>query len=131
MNFLENEELELTEQEAIRRAKLEKYIEKGIDPFGSKYDRDSWSEDLKLQYTGLTHEEVEEKNVEVKVAGRIMTLRDMGKVAFMHIQDKKGKIQIYLRKDVLGEETWEVFKLADIGDIVGIQGKFKTLLRKI
>ena len=90
---MENEELELTEQEAIRRAKLEKYIEKGIDPFGSKYDRDSWSEDVKAQYTGLTHEEVEEKNIEVKVAGRIMTLRDMGKVAFMHIQDKKGKIR--------------------------------------
>ena len=120
---MENEELELTEQEAIRRAKLEKYVEKGIDPFGSKFDRNSWSEDLKSEYTGLTHEELEEKNVEVKVAGRIMTLRDMGKVAFMHIQDKKGKIQIYLRKDTLGEETWEVFKLADIGDIVGIEGK--------
>ena len=120
---MENEELELTEQEAVRRAKLAKYIEKGIDPFGSKYDRDSWSEDLKTQYTGLTHEELEEKNVEVKVAGRIMTLRDMGKVAFMHIQDKKGKIQVYLRKDVLGDDTWELFKLADIGDIIGIQGK--------
>ena len=120
---MENEELELTEQEAVRRAKLAKYIEKGIDPFGSKYDRDSWSEDLKSQYTGLTHEELEEKNVQVKVAGRIMTLRDMGKVAFMHIQDKKGKIQIYLRKDALGEETWDLFKLADIGDIVGIQGR--------
>ena len=120
---MENEELELTEQEAIRRGKLPKYIEKGIDPFGSKYDRNAWSEDLKAEYTGLTHEEVEEKNVEVRVAGRIMTLRDMGKVAFMHIQDKKGKIQIYLRKDTLGDETWEVFKLADIGDIVGIEGK--------
>ena len=52
-----------------------------------------------------------------------MTLRDMGKVAFMHIQDKKGQMQAYLRKDVLGEETWEIFKLADIGDIVGIKGK--------
>jgi len=120
---MEELELDLTEQEAIRRAKLDKYKEKGIDPFGQKYDRDSWSEDLKVTYTGLTHEELEEKNVVVKVAGRIMTLRDMGKVAFMHIQDKKGKIQIYLRKDVLGEETWEVFKLADIGDIVGIKGQ--------
>ena len=120
---MENEQLDLTEQEAIRRAKLEKYIEKGIDPFGSKYDRDSWSQDLKDQYSGLTHEELEEKAIDVKVAGRIMTLRDMGKVAFMHIQDKKGKIQVYLRKDTLGDETWEVFKLADIGDIIGIQGR--------
>ena len=120
---MEEVELDLTEQEAIRRAKLDKYKEKGIDPFGQKYDRNAWSEDLKAQYTGLTHEELDEKNVVVKVAGRIMTLRDMGKVAFMHIQDKKGKIQIYLRKDTLGEETWEVFKLADIGDIVGIEGQ--------
>ena len=120
---MENEELDLTEQESIRRAKLDKYIEKGIDPFGQKFDIKNWSEDLKQEYSGLTHEELEEKAVEVAVAGRIMTLRDMGKVAFMHIQDKKGKIQIYLRKDVLGEETWEVFKLADIGDIVGIKGR--------
>ncbi len=120
---MEEVELDLTEQEAIRRAKLDKYKEKGIDPFGEKYDRNAWSEDLKAEYTGLTHEELEEKHVVVKVAGRIMTLRDMGKVAFMHIQDKKGKIQIYLRKDTLGEETWEVFKLADIGDIVGIEGQ--------
>ena len=120
---MEEVELDLTEQEAIRRAKLDKYKEKGIDPFGEKYDRNAWSEDLKAEYTGLTHEELEEKHVVVKVAGRIMTLRDMGKVAFMHIQDKKGKIQIYLRKDALGEETWEVFKLADIGDIVGIEGQ--------
>ena len=113
------EELNLTEQEQVRREKLAKYIEKGLDPFGKRYDRDSWSADLKETYGGFTHEEMEEKDVVVSIAGRIMTLRDMGKVAFMHIQDKKGQIQAYLRKDVLGEETWEIFKLADIGDIVG------------
>ena len=67
---MEEVELDLTEQEAIRRAKLDKYKEKGIDPFGQKYDRNAWSEDLKTQYTGLTHEELDEKNVVVKVAGR-------------------------------------------------------------
>ena len=117
------EELNLTEQEQVRREKLAKYIEKGLDPFGKRYDRDSWSTDLKETYGGYTHEEMEEKDVVVSIAGRIMTLRDMGKVAFMHIQDKKGQMQAYLRKDVLGEETWEIFKLADIGDIVGIKGK--------
>ena len=117
------EELNLTEQEQVRREKLAKYIEKGLDPFGKRYDRDSWSADLKETYGGFTHEEMEEKDVVVSIAGRIMTLRDMGKVAFMHIQDKKGQMQAYLRKDVLGEETWEIFKLADIGDIVGIKGK--------
>lgn len=117
------EELDLTEQEQIRREKLAKYIEKGLDPFGKKYNRDSWSADLKEKYGSCTHEEMEEKEIIVSVAGRIMTLRDMGKVAFMHIQDKKGQIQVYLRKDILGEETWEVFKLADIGDVVGIKGR--------
>ncbi len=117
------EELNLTEQEQVRREKLSKYIEKGIDPFGKRYNRDSWSADLKEKYGKYSHEEMEEKEVIVSIAGRIMTLRDMGKVAFMHIQDKKGQMQAYLRKDTLGEETWEVFKLADIGDIVGIKGK--------
>jgi len=117
------EELNLTEQEQVRREKLAKYIEKGLDPFGKRYNRDSWSADLKEKYGNCTHEEMEEKDVVVSIAGRIMTLRDMGKVAFMHIQDKKGQIQVYLRKDALGEETWEVFKLADIGDIIGIKGK--------
>jgi len=117
------EEMNLTEQEQVRREKLAKYIEKGLDPFGKRYNRDSWSADLKETYGSFTHEEMEEKDVTVSIAGRIMTLRDMGKVAFMHIQDKKGQIQAYLRKDTLGEETWEIFKLADIGDIVGIKGK--------
>ena len=115
--------MNLTEQEQVRREKLAKYIEKGLDPFGKRYNRDSWSADLKETYGSFTHEEMEEKDVTVSIAGRIMTLRDMGKVAFMHIQDKKGQIQAYLRKDTLGEETWEIFKLADIGDIVGIKGK--------
>ncbi len=117
------EETNLTEQEQIRREKLTKYVEKGLDPFGQRFLRDTWSADIKEKYGSCSHEEMEENEVIVTVAGRIMTLRDMGKVAFMHIQDKKGQIQVYLRKDVLGEETWEVFKLADIGDIVGVKGR--------
>ena len=71
------EELNLTEQEQVRREKLAKYIEKGLDPFGKRYDRDSWSLDLKETYGSYTHEEMEEKDVVVSIAGRIMTLRDM------------------------------------------------------
>ena len=59
----------------------------------------------------------------VKVAGRIMTKRRQGKAGFMHIQDVDGQIQIYVRKDVIGEEAYEVFKKSDLGDIVGIEGK--------
>ena len=112
----------LTEQEIVRRNKLEKYKELGIDPFGSKYEVTAKSTDIKEKYAGLTHEELEEKNIEVSVAGRIMFIRKMGKASFFSIQDKKGKIQIYIKKDNVGEAQYDLFKLADIGDIVGVIG---------
>lgn len=113
---------ELHEQEMFRREKLSKYQDMGIDPFGQKFVKDSYSQDIFDKYNEVSHEELEEKKQIVTIAGRIMTLRDMGKVAFFHIQDKKGKIQVYLRKDIVGEEVYELFKLADIGDIVGVSG---------
>lgn len=112
----------LTEQEKIRRAKLEKYIELGIDPFGQRYEVTHKSKEIKDKYNGLSHEELEALSVKVKVAGRIMFIRKMGKASFFTIQDKEGKIQIYIRKDDVGEEMYDLFKLADIGDIVGIEG---------
>ena len=95
----------------------------GIDPFGSAYARTHKSGQLKALYGENTKEELAEMNVTVKIAGRIMTKRGQGKAGFMHIQDVDGKIQIYVRKDALGDEAYEVFKKADIGDIVGIEGK--------
>ena len=112
----------LTEQEKIRRQKMEELKEMGIDPFGQAYQRTHKSGDIRRDYDAFTKEELEEKNVTVKIAGRIMTKRRQGKAGFMHIQDLDGKIQIYVRKDVLGEEAYEVFKKSDIGDIVGIEG---------
>ena len=114
---------ELTEQEIIRRNKLEKYKELGIDPFGQRYDRTDTSETLKEKYLGKTEEELEQLNAHASVAGRIMTVRDKGKVAFFNLNDKFGKIQVYIRKDVVGDDAYEVFKLADIGDIVGVEGR--------
>lgn len=112
----------LSEQEIIRRDKLEKYKELGIDPFGQKFDALNKSVEIKEAYKGMTHEELEEKAIEVSVAGRIMFIRKMGKASFFAIQDKAGFIQIYIRKDVVGEDMYNLFKLADIGDIVGING---------
>ena len=114
---------DMPEQEAIRREKLLKLEELGVNPFGQRYDVKAFSADLKEEYIEKTHEELEENPVETTIAGRIMAIRDMGKVAFILIQDKKGSIQVYLRKDALTETEWQVFKLADIGDIVGISGK--------
>lgn len=116
------EELNLTDQEQVRREKLKFLEEKGIAPFGHRYDRTHKSGQIKEEYEQYSKEELEEKHAEVKVAGRIMTKRMMGKAGFMHIQDLDGQIQVYVRKDAIGEDMFEVFKKADIGDIVGIEG---------
>ncbi len=112
----------LSEQEIIRREKLAKYKELGIDPFGQKFDATSHSTDIKSTYKDMSHEELEEKQIKVSVAGRIMFIRKMGKASFFAIQDKEGFIQVYIRKDVVGEDMYALFKLADIGDIVGVDG---------
>lgn len=115
-------EEKLTEQEIVRREKLEKYRELGIDPFGQKFERNATSESV-AQYKDLSKEELEEKEIHVSLAGRIMTIRRMGKASFFHAQDKFGFFQCFISKDSVGEETYALFKLADIGDIVGVEGK--------
>ena len=113
----------LTEQEVIRRQKMEDLRAMGIEPFGHAYQRTHKSGEIRAAYEDCTKEELEEKDLTVKIAGRIMTKRRQGKAGFMHIQDIDGQIQIYVRKDVIGEEAYEVFKKSDLGDIVGIEGK--------
>jgi len=103
-----------------RREKLKKLIEMGVNPYPYKFDRTHTSRQVKEQFDEL-------ENQTVSVAGRIMSNRRMGKAAFFHIQDMDGRIQIYLKKDVVGDFAFEVYKLLDIGDIVGIVGQvFKT-----
>ena len=116
------EERKFSEQELVRREKMQELIDKGIDPFGQRFDVTAYSKGIKEQYGEKTHEELEEMAVEVSVAGRIMTKRRKGKVCFMHIQDRDGQIQLYVRKDTIGEEAYEIVKKGDIGDIIGIKG---------
>ena len=113
---------QLTEQEIIRREKLSKYIEKGIDPFGGKYVTTHHSTDVKQLGQGKTHDELEALAIKVSIAGRIVLMRNMGKASFFTINDKFGNIQVYLRKDVVGDATYDLFNLADLGDIVGVEG---------
>lgn len=113
---------EFTEQELVRREKASAIRELGMDPYGQRFNRTHKSEELKRIYGEKTNEELEEMNVAVKVAGRIMTKRGKGKAGFMHIQDKEGQIQIYVKIDNVGEENYELFNKADLGDIVGIEG---------
>ena len=119
--------MEHTEQELVRRQKALDIRALGIDPFGSRFDVTSNSKEIKEACSDKTNEELEEMNMQVRVAGRIMTKRGKGKAGFMHIQDKYGQIQIYVKLDNVGEEEYDLFLRADLGDIVGIDGTvFRT-----
>lgn len=113
---------EYTDQELARRAKLERLEEAGVDPFGHSYKFENTSKEIKEKYQGKTHEELEEANITVSVAGRIMLIRKMGKASFFSIKDSDGMIQVYIRIDGVGEEAYTIFKMADIGDICGVKG---------
>jgi len=118
---------QLTEQEIVRREKMEALKAKGVDPFGDAFTLTHHSQQIVDLYGDKTKEELTELNVTVTIAGRIMTKRDMGKAGFMHLLDRDGKIQVYLRKDALSELDFELFLEADLGDIVGITGTvFRT-----
>jgi lysyl-tRNA synthetase, class II len=118
---------ELNDQLRVRRDKMNSLREKGMDPFGKRFERSHLTDQLISEFGELEKEEIEAKNVSVKIAGRIMTKRGKGKAGFAHIQDLNGQIQIYVRQDAVGEEQYEIFDTADLGDIVGIEGiLFKT-----
>ncbi|KKE77615.1 lysine--tRNA ligase [Oceanobacillus caeni] len=118
---------ELNEQMLVRRGKLNDYLEKGLDPFGSKFERTHLAKDIIEKFESSSKEELEEVKEEATVAGRVMTKRGKGKAGFAHIQDLSGQIQIYVRKDEVGEEAYQVFKSIDLGDIVGVKGEiFRT-----
>lgn len=118
---------EMNDLMRTRLEKLESLREQGVEPFGDKFERTYQSGDLKEAYDQYSREELEEQNIEATIAGRIMTKRGKGKAGFAHIQDLTGQIQIYVRKDAVGEDKYEWFNTADIGDIVGVTGVlFKT-----
>lgn len=117
----------LKEQEIVRREKMEELRKKGIDPFGSAFKRSSNTKEIFDNYDKYDKDELATMILPVSIAGRIMTKRDMGKAGFLHIQDRFGQIQVYVRKDVVGDEQFELFQAADLGDIIGIHGQvFRT-----
>lgn len=122
---LNNEEL--NDQFQVRRDKMNKMREEGIDPFGERYDRSHQSAQIIAEYDEFSKEDLEGKAAQATIAGRMMTKRGKGKAGFAHIQDLEGQIQIYVRKDSVGEEAYELFKSSDLGDIIGVTGTvFKT-----
>jgi len=114
------------EQIALRRAKLTELRQQG-SPFPNDFRRNVIAGELHAEYGEKDPAEIETRNVRVKVAGRMMTRRVMGKASFAHVQDMSGRIQIYVTRDGLGEDLYENFKKWDIGDILGAEGTlFKT-----
>ena len=120
-------ETDLNEQMQVRLDKMHKIEEKGLKPFGYRYEYTHRSGDVKEQFDALS-----ETETEVKLAGRVMAIRGHGKTCFMDMQDKDGRIQVYVRKDVLGEDNYALIKMMDIGDTVGVTGTvFRTHMGEV
>ena len=124
-------EQELTQQAAVRRQKLADLCEAGHNPFViTKYAQDAYSADLKQEFAELPAEA--ETGKIVSLAGRMMSKRVMGKASFAHLRDQKGDIQIFVKRDLLGDEAYAAFKKLDIGDIIGVKGEvFRTKMGEI
>ena len=115
-----------SEQVQVRRQKLADLRAAGCDPFAiTKFPQDAYSADLKAEYAGLPNEA--DAGRTAALAGRMMSKRVMGKASFAHLRDDKGDIQLYVRRDELGEEAYAAFKKLDVGDIIGVRGEvFRT-----
>ena len=115
-----------SEQVQVRRQKLADLRAAGCDPFAiTKFPQDAYSADLKAEYTNLPNEA--DAGRTAALAGRMMSKRVMGKASFAHLRDDKGDIQLYVRRDELGEEAYAAFKKLDVGDIIGVRGEvFRT-----
>jgi lysyl-tRNA synthetase class 2 len=118
---------EKTEQELVRREKMQKLSQEGVELFPRKVEMTHLVFDIVSQFTDLTNEELEEKGISAVVPGRILSIRKMGRAIFLHIADSRAKLQVYLREDKLGKDKFSQFSLLDIGDIISVEGKlFKT-----
>ncbi|MBS4750765.1 lysine--tRNA ligase [Carnobacteriaceae bacterium zg-ZUI78] len=119
----EDVKMELNDQLLVRREKMQKLAETNVNPFASGFERHHLAADLQVEFEEFTKEDIAEKEpVTVQIAGRLMTKRGKGKAGFAHLQDQSGRIQIYVRQDQVGEAQYEIFKVADLGDIVGVVG---------
>ena len=122
---MSDEQKSLNQLIQVRKEKLEKIIAKGIDPYPSMFNPTHSSKEVLSKFNEL-------ENKSVIIAGRILSIRNIGKASFFHIQDSLGKIQIFIKKDDIGEDGYENFMLMDIGDFVGVEGPvFKTKVGEV
>ncbi len=123
-----SQEQEYNDQMQVRREKMQALLEQGVDPFGQKFERTHTASSMTDEFDSYSKEELEEQEgKQISIAGRVMTKRGKGKAGFAHIQDLSGQVQVYVRKDQVGEEAYELFQNTDIGDFIGVTGTaFKT-----
>lgn len=112
---MSEQEMTTSELKQVRLDKLSELRESGIDPFGSRFERDCQAGTIHADFDNL-------EGATVKIAGRIMSKRRHGKAGFANLQDLSGDIQLYFRKDDLAEGQYELFKKLDLGDILGVEG---------
>lgn len=118
---------EKTDFRQQRIDKIEKLRQLGVNPFANNFVPGETAAEVVSRFGTLENEELENLPPQVKVAGRLMSLRLFGKAAFAHLKDRTGQIQIYVRKDKINEDLFEIFKIFDIGDFIGVEGKiFRT-----
>lgn len=118
---------DLNDQTQQRIKKLEEIIGMGIYPYGGRFDYKDSAKDLLERYRDTGTELLEKEGIQGSIAGRIIALRRFGKAAFAHLQDDSGRIQVYFKKDLLGDQGFDLFERLDVGDIVGVSGRlFKT-----
>src|SRR3989338_382601 len=115
-----------------RKNKLEELKRMGINPYPNDFAVKDTTKEIIDHCGSLDKETLEARNETVRLAGRIMAFRDFGKASFLHIQDRTGRIQIYIRKDLIGEDAYKIFRNFDIGDIVAVEGSvFRTKTNEI
>lgn len=118
----------INDQQQARIDKMNQLREMGIDPFGQGYDQTHHADEIIAQYSESTMEELEASSHEVSIAGRIMSKRRMGKLGFIHLLDRSGRIQVVINQRIVGDDIYNLFKMSDLGDIIGVKGRvIKTM----
>ncbi|QIL49901.1 lysine--tRNA ligase [Weissella coleopterorum] len=116
------QELSLNDQMVVRREKMAELREQGIDPFGQRFEASHHASELHQAYDRIDIDDLDQQQISVTIAGRMMTKRRSGKITFANIKDRTGLIQIFVQKPIVGEEAYELLKKSDLGDILGFSG---------
>ena len=115
----ENEQSDLIQQ---REKKLQAIIDLGFEAYPRKYDVTHAIPQIVAEYAAISGEQLAASKISVRVAGRVMTIRPHGKAGFAHLAGGGQRLQIYVRLDAVGERDFELYKLLDLGDLVGVEG---------